>query len=141
MLHRYKYANILLFEQMQSKLLEDERQWQNEFGNLPSMDRSSKETSSSSECRYSKRGAKYLNLTEFSGIVGDGGRYSSNMSMGNFFSTRCEDVRQIITTKSPTKRLKPVALVESKLESGEIETCEIDNIRRCFSDNCKFIFQ
>lgn len=101
---------------MQGKLLEDEKQWQNEFGVLPNGSETSKESFASSDTRNSRPGTKYLNLTEFSGIVGDNGR--ENMSMGNFFSNRCEDVREIIPTKSPTKRSKAVALLESGQESG-----------------------
>lgn len=100
---------------MQSKLIEDERQWENEFGILPAdSERSSKSTMSSS-----RPGAKQLNLTEFSGYIGEPSRDTgaSNMSMGNFFSNRCEDVRQMIPTLSPQKLLKPIGLIGSD-ESG-----------------------
>lgn len=112
---------------MRSQLLEDEKKWEDEFGLLPSdpTNRSSKVSSTcDGKSRNGYQSGKYLNLTEFSGYVGEnsgrGESGGSNLSMGNFFSTRCEDVRDMIPALSPRKRVKPVALLHNTDSLGKL---------------------
>lgn len=105
---------------MQTQMMEDEKEWQDEFGVLPAdSTKSSKARSSSEEKGHT---GKVINLTEFSGILGDTSYRdrSSNMSMGGFFLKRCEDVRDMIPAISPTKRHKPVSLLHDSCKSGII---------------------
>lgn len=112
---------------MRSQLLEDEKKWEDEFGMLPSdpSNRSSKVSSAGADrSNKGNSNGRYLNLTEFSGFVGEnsgrGESGGSNMSMGNFFSTRCEDVRDMIPALSPRKRVRPVALLHETGDTGKI---------------------
>lgn len=70
-----------------------------------------------------KRNTKLVNLTEFSGYLAESNRTEnssanySTMSMGQFFAKRCEDVRDMIPSRSPTKS-KPIALVGDSYRSA-----------------------
>lgn len=106
---------------MQDKLWQDEREWQNEFGILPSgIDRYGKMLTSTAKVSNaeSKNGGKLVNLTEFSGyLAGNNTANCSTMSLGQYFSKRCEDIREIIPSKSPTKTI-PIALLGDSYRSG-----------------------
>lgn len=107
--------------QMQDKLSQDEKEWQNEFGILPAeSDRPG--ISITSTARTSKAdpkvGGKLVNLTEFSGYFADNNLPDNNlsdfstMSLGQYFGKRCEDVREMFPNRSPTKH-NPIALLDS----------------------------
>lgn len=100
---------------MHSVLLHDEKAWEKEFANLPPAEPDMNIAQASSTPNVMKKvPGKLVNLTEFSGFLGDVNSSTdvSKMSMGRFFHNRCEDIRHMIPNKSPTKD-KPVPLIES----------------------------
>lgn len=107
---------------MGEKLLEDEKEWQNEFGDLPPIEASkplSKIATPNRRNANKKIPGKLVNLTEFSGYLGDSNSAEySTMSMGKYFSKRCEDIRDMIPNSSPTK-CKPMALLSDSHRTGE----------------------
>lgn len=99
------------YDLAQDKINNDEREWQNEFGNLPA-DSESIVSSEQSTPGIRIPKDKLINLTEFSGYLAENNPADfSEMSLGNFFSKRSEDLHHIIPNRSPTKRQKPIALI------------------------------
>lgn len=90
---------------MRSRLAEDEKLWQDEFGVLPSTNTRSPDSDADSKNQYTS-------FAEMSARYRDRDT-TSNFSMGNYFSRRCEDVRQMIPARSPVKAVRPFALVDT----------------------------
>lgn len=98
--------------------MEDEKDWQNEYGELPADAAENSYRSEKSHRDGQQASGKYVNLTEFSGILADNTEEPSSVSMGNYFLKRCEDIRDMIPDVSPTKE-HPIALLGDSLTSGE----------------------
>lgn len=115
---------------MKSQMIEDEKEWQNEFGVLPAgADEKSYKSSAEQSHRSDKQvPGKFVNLTEFSGILGDSTEESLTMSMGNYFLKRCEDIRDMIPNVSPPKD-HPIALLGDSLNSGELNKTELNFVQ------------
>lgn len=107
---------------MGEELLKDEKEWQNEFADIPydtnSCDRSSSIKSNGNAVR--KTSSKVVNLTEFSGILDYSKpveRSNSDMSIGHYFRRKCEDIRDVIPNISPTKA-RPIPLLSDSFRLG-----------------------
>lgn len=96
---------------MKSALVQDEKEWEHEYADIPEMD--SKDTSKKSSAVY-RNAAHLINLTEFSGFLPESNRTLSEVSIGQYFSKKCEDVRGIIENASPPKKFnEPIPLLTS----------------------------
>lgn len=106
---------------MKSQMIQDENEWQNEYGALPADvgERSYKSSAETSRNSSKHVPGNVINLTEFSGIIADTTDDPSTMSMGNYFLKRCEDIREMIPNVSPTKE-RPIALLGDSINSGEL---------------------
>lgn len=102
-------------------MIQDEQEWQNEYGDLPAnaSQKSSKFSPDEQSRHVSKEThRKRVNLTEFSGYLGETPmEENSAMSMGNYFLKRCEDIRQMIPNRSPPKN-GAVGLLGESMTSG-----------------------
>lgn len=98
----------------------DEREWENEFADLPAKtDSIASSERSATSLRLPQ--SRLINLTEFSGYLAEHKTSeTSDMSLGNFFSKRCEDLHRMIPNKSPTKQHKPVPLILCDDYSGKL---------------------
>lgn len=102
-------------------LQHDEKEWENEFAVLPPIQM--EKTSMPYAAKQSMLGkvpGKLVNLTEFSGYLADSNASigNSNLSMGKYFSKRCEGLREMLPNKSPTKN-RPIALLADLPHSGK----------------------
>lgn len=123
------------YDQIQQRLDQDEKAWQDEMGILPAeSDRPKTSTASSAKSSNAeaKRGGKLVNLTEFSGYLADSNVARNNMSdfssmsLGAYFGNRCEDVREMIPNRSPTKQ-HPIGLLDSYRTGSEYSTTSGDS--------------
>lgn len=106
-----------MLEQIQN----DEDEWERSRADIPIGERSSLSKSSSSmgsHLKLPKMHGKLANMTEFSGFLVDSTSDSTDMSIGRYFSNRCQDLQEMIPTKSPTKKHTPVALVSTSFQQG-----------------------
>lgn len=113
--------------QVQEILNQDEREWQNEFGILPAVSDIPEilitSTSKTSNANPKIGGKKLVNLTEFSGYLADNNSPDNNLSdfstisLGQYFGKRCQDVHEMIPSRSPTKH-KPIALLGDSYRTG-----------------------
>lgn len=94
--------------QAQEKMKHDEREWQNEFGALPA-ESESRTSAGKSTSAFAVPQNKLHHLSDFSGYMAENDQ--AELSLGKYFSKRSEDLRQMIPNKSPTKRVKPIALI------------------------------
>lgn len=106
---------------MGEELLKDEKEWQNEFADIP-YDTNNCDRASSIKAKGNAKAAsaKVVNLTEFSGILDDSTPVESStseMSIGRYFSRKCEDIRNVIPNNSPTKA-RPIPLLSNSFRSG-----------------------
>lgn len=122
-------------DQIQQRLDQDEKEWQNDFGILPAesdQPKSSTTPSAKSSNAEAKMGAKLVNLTEFSGYLADSNVARNNlsdfssMSLGQYFGNRCEDVREMIPNRSPTKQ-HPIGLLDSYRTGSEYSSTSGDS--------------
>lgn len=98
----------------------DEKDWEQEYAVIPQTNsflmRSTSNTSQTTNL------VKPTNATDFS-MAYIGNDYSTitaantDISIGQYFSNRCQDLCEIISAKSPTKH-KPIALVSNAIQSG-----------------------
>lgn len=105
---------------MEKQLIQDEREWQNEFGILPPESDHPVITSTAKTSNTDRKmGGKLVNLTEFSGFLAENNSAAdfSTMSLGKYFGNRCQDVHEMIPGRSPTKQ-KPIALLGDSYRSG-----------------------
>lgn len=96
---------------MKSAFVQDEKDWEHEYADIPQMN--SNNTSKKSSAVH-KNAARLINLTEFSGFLPESNRTLSELSIGQYFSKKCEDVRGIIENASPPKKFnEPMPLLTS----------------------------
>lgn len=112
---------------MGDELLKDEKQWQNEFAAMPLVDEEcdgNVPTSSNSNLSTTTRASgRMVNLTEFSGYMNDSTPVESStteMSIGRYFSRKCEDIRDMIPNSSPSKMGRPMPLFSNSHGSGSV---------------------
>lgn len=103
---------------MLDQLKEDERNWEQEHADIPPMDAMPTSPSSSivSHKLLSKMHGKLTNMSDFSGFLcfGNSDSTSDELSIGGFFKNRCQDLQEMITSKSPTKHI-PTPLISNSL--------------------------
>lgn len=105
---------------MLDQLQEDERKWEQEHADIPPIETVSTSSSSSSSFvshkLLSKMHGKLTNMSDFSGFLcyGNSDSAGDDMSIGGFFKNRCQDLQEMITSKSPTKHI-PMALISNSL--------------------------
>lgn len=108
-----------MLEQIQN----DEDDWERSRADIPIIENDSLAESSksmvSSHLHVPKMHGKLTNMTEFSGFLIDSASDSTDMSIGRYFSNRCQDLQAMIPTKSPTKKHTPVALLSTSFQQGE----------------------
>lgn len=109
-----KSENFKPFNEMENVLLKDEKEWQKEFATIPSD--SNYDVSQNKES-LAKSSKKLVNYTEFSGLLNDSNSSSTEMSIGKYFSRKCEDIRSLIPNLSPTKT-RPIPLLGNSYRSG-----------------------
>lgn len=103
---------------MSEQLKEDERKWEQEFADIPQMNGESMSVSETSHRPVPKLHAKLANMTDFSlAYMGESISSNTDMSIGRYFSNRCQDIREMIPTSSPRKH-KPTALVGNPVPLG-----------------------
>lgn len=96
---------------MKSALVQDEKDWEHEYADIPQVN--SDETPKKSSAVH-RNAAHLINLTEFSGFLPESNRTLSEVSIGQYFSKKCEDVRGIIENASPPKKCNdPIPLFTS----------------------------
>lgn len=108
------YADIcILFvhKQMQEQLKKDEKDWDCEYAEIPSVSQS---TSIVSNKGLLKAHGKLTNMSDFSGILSVTNSESTDSSIGRYFLNRCLDLKDILPTKTPTKHHHtPMSLIPS----------------------------
>lgn len=115
---------------MQEQLKRDEKDWEQEYADIPQMDSDTMSApalepaaqvpSSSSDISQQriKMHGHLANVTDFSvAYLCDSSSVNTDMSIGRYFSNRCQDVREMIPTRSPTKH-NPIALVSNSMQEG-----------------------
>lgn len=96
---------------MKSAFVQDEKDWAHEYADIPQAN--SNDTSKKSSADH-RNAAHLINLTEFSGFLPGSNRTLSEVSIGQYFSNKCEDVRGIIENASPPKKFnEPIPLLKS----------------------------
>lgn len=95
---------------MQDQLKKDEKAWDHEYADIPSV---SQLTSMISNESVSKMHGKMANLSDFPGYSCVSNSCSStDFSIGRFFSNRCVELQDVLPTKSPRKdNHKPMSLI------------------------------
>lgn len=95
---------------MQDQLKKDEKDWDHEYADIPSV---SQLTSILSNESVSKMNGKLANISDFPGYSCVSNSYSStDFSIGRFFSNRCVELQDVLPTKSPKKiNHKPMSLI------------------------------
>lgn len=96
---------------MKSAFVQDEKDWQHEYADIPQVD--SNDTAKKSSAAH-RNAVHLMNLTEFSGFLPESNRTLSEISIGQYFSRKCEDVRGMIENASPPKKFnEPIPLFTS----------------------------
>lgn len=112
------FFSLVSLQQFNEQMDKDEKSWEQECAIIPQMSGDSISVTNVSQSALPKQ-KKLVNLPDFSmAYLGDSLSVSSDMSMGRFFLNRCDDIRQIISAKSPTKHV-PVAIIANSTQSGE----------------------
>lgn len=108
---------------MKSAMVQDEKDWEIEYATIPELHKDPpKKVSPVYAGAVRKNPGKMVNLTEFSGFLGESSRMGteSDVSIGRYFSKRCEDVREMIQNNSPTKKFtRPIGLLTDSYRSGK----------------------
>lgn len=104
---------------MHEQLNKDERSWAQEYADIPQSNNDSMSMTDTVSKTLPKLHAKLANMTDFSmAYLGDSLSGNTDMSIGRYFSNRCQDIREMIPTRSPTKHI-PMALVPNPGQSGQ----------------------
>lgn len=109
--------SLVSLQQFNEQMDKDEKSWEQECAAIPQTSVNSISMANESQSAYPKQ-KKLVNLPDFSmAYLGDSLSGNSDMSMGRFFLNRCDDIRQILSAKSPTKHV-PVAIIANSTQSG-----------------------
>lgn len=116
----YENENFTPAEQMKNQLLEDEKSWENEFALIPQQ-KQNQTFSGDANAQKNNGSAKIKNFIDYSNNnnneENDNGD-CEQFSIGQYFSTKCVEIRDMIPNPSPTKRIKPFALIDSIADSS-----------------------
>lgn len=104
---------------MQEQLKNDEKDWDHEYADIPSV---SQITSIVSNESVSRPNGKFANISDFPGYSCVSNSYSStDFSIGRFFSNRCVELQDVLPAKSPTKsNYKPMSLIPPNSTQSQI---------------------
>ncbi|XP_031620090.1 uncharacterized protein LOC116338772 isoform X2 [Contarinia nasturtii] len=107
-------------EEMHDQLNKDEKEWEQEFADIPQMNgvsMSMSMSSSVSDEKFAKPHGKLTNMTDFSVAYLGETTIQKDLSIGRFFQNRCQDLTEMIPAKSPKKHT-PIALVSNSMQSA-----------------------
>lgn len=102
---------------MLDQISKDEKDWEKSRADLPftECDSISQPKSLAPHKLISKLHGKLTNMSDFSGYLVDGAS-CNDLSIGRYFSNRCEDLQDIIPNKSPTKKHEPISLFSNQFQ-------------------------
>lgn len=94
---------------MQEQLKKDEKEWDHEYADIPSVSRLPSIVSSE---LLPKVHGKLTNMSDFSGYLCVSNSDPTELSIGRYFLNRCQELQDVLPSKSPTKNNhKPMSLI------------------------------
>lgn len=104
---------------MQEQLKNDEKEWAQEYADIPSMSTST--SIASNDVVLPKEHRKLTNMSDFSGYLSVSNSDPTELSIGRFFLNRCQELHDFLP-KSPMKNNhKPMPLIppnDTQLPTG-----------------------
>lgn len=96
---------------MHEQLRKDEKEWDREYADIPSVSQLPSIGSNEADCIPKVHG-KLTNMTDFSGYLCVSNSDPTELSIGRYFLNRCQELQDVLPTRSPTKNNhKPMSLI------------------------------